>query len=151
MAKVTPIRILILYRVTISHRTIDFLLYLFAEWSKFVMEHLEGWRSMNLDWVQNYENPLLIVYYEELVLQPKKNVENIINFIGLPINKQYIRCMMRRKEGIYRRRKPYLPFNPFSPELSKVLEHQRKVIYKEVKKRKIYRERSTALSVRRNF
>ncbi|XP_065207725.1 WSCD family member CG9164 [Planococcus citri] len=118
------------------------------EWSMFVMEHLEGWRSMNSDWIQNYEKPLLIVHYEELILQPKKNIENIIKFLGLPINKQHIRCMMRRKEGIYRRRKPYLPFNPFTSELNNVLENQKKVIYNEIKKRKIHSQRTTALSVK---
>lgn len=108
------------------------------------MEKLEGWRTMNLDWLRDFEKPMHVVYYEELVLEPRKNIESILKFVELPIKKPNIRCMMRRKEGIYRRRKAYLPFNPFSPELITVLEGQKKVIYNEAMKRmKRYKTKAT--------
>lgn len=110
--------------------------YLFTEWATFVMEKLETWRNMNLDWLRNFDKPLQVVYYEELIREPNRVIESIIPFLGLKPNKIHLRCMMRRKEGIYRRRKPFLPFDPFSPELRKVLDGQWKVIDNEVKKRR---------------
>lgn len=92
---------------------------------------------MYLDWLRNYHKPMLIVRYEELVAQPKKTVERIIKFVELPLVKNYVRCMMRRKEGIYRRRKPFLPFNPFSPELTKMLKEQQLAIDNEIRRRKL--------------
>lgn len=99
------------------------------------MEKLETWRNMNLDWLHNFEKPLKVVYYEELIREPNRIIETIVPFLDLKLNKNHLRCMMRRKEGIYRRRKPFLPFDLFSPELRKVLDWQWKVVNNEVKKR----------------
>lgn len=93
---------------------------------------IHGWEQTNLSWGKNFSGPVLIVYYEELVDNVEKIVRDILNFIEFPIDEDLMRCAMNRKEGIYRRKRRLLSFDPFTPEMKKMIEEVRVRVYNEL-------------------
>jgi hypothetical protein len=107
-----------------------FLFYL--DWQKFVTTKIHGWEQTNLSWGKNFSGPVLIVYYEELVENVEKIVREILNFIEFSIDEDLMKCAMNRKEGIYRRKRRLLQFDPFTPEMKKMIEEVRVRVYNEL-------------------
>jgi len=44
-------------------------------------------------------------------------------------------CVLSNKEGIYRRRKKYVQFNPFTPQMERFLAAQEKIVYNAIQRR----------------
>jgi hypothetical protein len=102
------------------------------DWQKFVNAKIHGWEQTNLSWGKNFSGPVLIVYYEELVENVEKTVRDILNFIEFPIDEDLMKCAMNRKEGIYRRKRRLLSFDPFTPEMKMMIEEVRVRVYNEL-------------------
>lgn len=52
-----------------------------------------------------------------------------------PVADKVINCVINNKEGIYRRRKKYATFNPFTPQMEKFLAAQEKIVYNAIQRR----------------
>jgi hypothetical protein len=102
------------------------------DWMKFVTTKLHAWEQTNLSWGRNFSGPVLIVYYEDLVDSVEKTIRDVLNFIGHPINEGLLRCAVMRKEGIYRRKKRLLTFDPYTPTMKRMIEEKRTLVYTEL-------------------
>ena len=99
---------------------------------KFVTTKLNAWEQTNLSWGSNFNGLVLIVYYEDLVDNVEKTLRDILNFIEHPINEDLLRCAVMRKEGIYRRKKRLLTFDPYTITMKKMIEEKRTLVYTEL-------------------
>lgn len=102
---------------------------------KFVHTKLTAWEQTNLSWGLNYTGDVLIVYYEDLVDNVEKTLRDILNFINFSINEELLACALRRKEGIYRRKKR-LNFEPYTAQMRKMIESKRIQVYEELGRNK---------------
>lgn len=104
---------------------------------KFVTTKLHAWEQTNLSWGLNFNNgPVLIIYYEDLVDDVEKTLRDILKFIDYPIDENLMSCAIMRKEGIYRRKKRLLTFDPYTPILKKMIEEKRTQVYTELGRNK---------------
>lgn len=79
---------------------------------------------------------MLIIYYEDLVDEVEKTIRDILKFIDHPVNEDLLRCAVNRKEGIYRRKKRLLAFDPYTPVMKKMIEEKRMQVYTELGRNK---------------
>lgn len=103
---------------------------------KFVTTKLHAWEQTNLSWGRNFNGPVLIVYYEDLVDNVEKTLREILKFINFSIDEDLMRCAIMRKEGIYRRKKRLLTFDPFTLTMRKMIEEKRTQVYTELGRNK---------------
>ena len=74
-------------------------------WQDFVMEKVKDWENMNMDWVRNFQGPLLVIHYQDLVDRLDQELRRVLDFLSVSFTEQDMKCVVERKEGIYRRRK----------------------------------------------
>ncbi|CRL01941.1 CLUMA_CG015069, isoform A [Clunio marinus] len=105
-------------------------------WIKFVTTKLHAWEQTNLSWGRNFSGPVLIIWYEDLVDDVEKTIRDVLRFIDYPINEDLMRCAIMRKEGIYRRKKRLLTFDPYTTTMKKMIEQKRAQVYAELGRNK---------------
>lgn len=97
---------------------------------------LHAWEQTNLSWGLNFIGPVLIIYYEDLVDDVEKTLRDVLKFIEHPVNEDLMRCAIMRKEGIYRRKKRLLTFDPYTPIMKRMIEEKRTQVYTELGRNK---------------
>lgn len=81
-----------------------------------------------MDWLYNFTGPTHVIFYEQLVDNLENTLKTVINFLEMPIDEELFKCAIHRREGIYRRKKRVLNFDPYSSRMkTKLREVQRKV------------------------
>lgn len=103
-------------------------------WQQFVSDNLRGWQQLNMDWIQNFTGPLHVMFYEQLVENTEHTLKSVINFLGVYVPLKKFQCAIERKEGIYRRKKRVLNFDPFSPEMKGRIKEVQDRVYNAVDK-----------------
>lgn len=104
----------------------------FADWQQFVNDKLTSWRQTNLDWLRNFTGPTHVIFYEQLVRNVANTIRTIFDFLELPIEDELFRCALDRKEGIYRRKRRILAFDPFTDKMKKRIEREQRRVYEEM-------------------
>ncbi|XP_039297162.1 WSCD family member AAEL009094 [Nilaparvata lugens] len=104
-------------------------------WHQFVMEKLSSWKSMNLDWVRNFDGPTHVVLYENLVEDVETTLRKLIDFIQLPIDEKQIQCALERQEGIYRRKRRVFNLDPYTTSMKIMLQIEQEKVLQEIKSR----------------
>ena len=61
------------------------------------------WELRNLDWINNFQVPLLVILYSNHMDILKEQLRRILNFLAVSVNEEKMECAMSRKEGMYRR------------------------------------------------
>lgn len=98
-------------------------------WQQFVANKLWAWEQMNLQWAKNFTGDVHIVYYDDLVDNVEGTLRAILNFLNFKLDKDLFSCAMSRKEGIYRRKKRIMAFDPYTPAMHAALEAKKHEIY----------------------
>uniref|UniRef100_A0A6P7FHA9 WSCD family member CG9164 n=1 Tax=Diabrotica virgifera virgifera TaxID=50390 RepID=A0A6P7FHA9_DIAVI len=98
-------------------------------WQQFVTEKLRGWQTMNLDWLYNFTGPTHVIFYEQLVDNVEHTLRSVIEFIDIPLNKELFDCAIERKEGIYRRKKRVLTFDPYTEKMKSMIKDVQKKVF----------------------
>ncbi|KAF5286574.1 hypothetical protein FQA39_LY16257 [Lamprigera yunnana] len=98
-------------------------------WQQFVADKLKMWKQMNLDWLYNFTGPTHVIFYEQLVDNVRHTLTVLLNFLEVPISDNLLMCALERQEGIYRRKKRYPNFDPFTPGMKKMLQREQKKVY----------------------
>lgn len=98
-------------------------------WQQFVSNKLHAWEQMNIAWNRNFTGELMVIFYDDLINNIEKNLRNILTFINYPINENLLECALKRHEGIYRRKKRLLNFDPYTPLMHKILKSKRDEVY----------------------
>lgn len=103
-----------------------------SDWQKFVTDKLAGWKQMNLDWLYNFTGPTHVVFYEQLVDNVQHTLTTLLDFLEIPISKSLLECTLERQEGIYRRKKRHLNFDPFTNAMKKRLQTEQQKVYQAI-------------------
>lgn len=100
-----------------------------ADWQQFVSNKLKGWELMNLSWARNFTGSIKVVFYDDLVQHTERELRSILDFLEFPVNEQLMRCALMRKEGIFRRKKRLLSFDPYTDAMRAELLARRRIVY----------------------
>lgn len=98
-------------------------------WQQFVSNKLKGWELMNLSWARNFTGSIKVVFYDDLVHHTERELRSILDFLEFPVNEQLMRCAIMRKEGIFRRKKRLLSFDPYTDSMRAELLARRRIVY----------------------
>ena len=74
-------------------------------WQDFVINKAREWEAMNTDWINNFQGPLLVIMYSDLIDKAEEQLRRVLDFLDVSVTKEQMECTMSRKEGIYRRKK----------------------------------------------
>lgn len=101
-------------------------------WQQFVTEKLKMWNEMNLDWLYNFTGPTHVIFYEQLVDNVQHTLTVLLNFLEVPISDNRLACALERQEGIYRRKRRYMNFDPYTRKMKKLLQMEQKKVYEAI-------------------
>ncbi|XP_046387268.1 WSCD family member AAEL009094-like [Ischnura elegans] len=90
-------------------------------WQDFVADKLITWRRTNLDWLEHFRGPMHVVLYDRLVTHVEQELRALLAFLGLRAPRTAIDCALARREGIYKRRRRALPFDPYTGAMREAL------------------------------
>ncbi|CAG4933680.1 unnamed protein product [Colias eurytheme] len=93
-----------------------------SDWATYVSVELRSWESTHKHWLNDFPGPIHIVFYETLVDRTRPTMQGILDFLNHTVTEEDMNCAMYNKEGIYRRRKKYKDFDPFTPNMYAALE-----------------------------
>ena len=74
-------------------------------WQDFVINKARDWEAMNTDWINNFQGPLIMILYSDLIDKVEEQLRRVLDFLAVSVTKEEMECTMSRKEGIYRRKK----------------------------------------------
>ena len=66
------------------------------------------WENMNMDWASRFQGPLLVLHYGDLTGTEaglERQLRRMLEFLAVSVTKENMECVLRHKEGIYRRKK----------------------------------------------
>lgn len=98
-------------------------------WTQFVKNKLWAWEQTNLSWAKNFTGEVKLIFYDDLVENVEGTLRSILKFLKFPINDELLACALMRKEGIYRRKKRILQFDPYSPAMHVAIDEKRAEVY----------------------
>lgn len=84
---------------------------------------------MNLAWARNFTGDVKIIFYDDFVEHVETKLRDILHFIKFQIDEDLLLCAMQRKEGIYRRKKRIMAFDPYSPQMHQMIGAKRSEVY----------------------
>lgn len=87
---------------------------------------------MNLDWLYNFTGPTHVVFYEQLVDNVQHTLTVVLEFLEVPISDRMLSCALERQEGIYRRKRRLLNFDPYTNAMKKRLQAEQKKVYEAI-------------------
>uniref|UniRef100_A0A182XXM5 Sulfotransferase domain-containing protein n=2 Tax=Anopheles stephensi TaxID=30069 RepID=A0A182XXM5_ANOST len=98
-------------------------------WTQFVKNKLWAWEQTNLSWAKNFTGEVKLVFYDDLVENVEGTLRSILRFLNYPTDEELLACALMRKEGIYRRKKRILQFDPYSPAMHAAIDEKRAEVY----------------------
>ncbi|KAK9880687.1 hypothetical protein WA026_011923 [Henosepilachna vigintioctopunctata] len=101
-------------------------------WEQFVIEKLQAWKQTNLDWLYNFTGPTHVIFYEHLVENLEHNLKSVLKFLDQPISETLFKCAMERREGIYRRKRRAIVFDPYSQKMKDLIKIEQERVYKAI-------------------
>ncbi|CAG9769935.1 unnamed protein product [Ceutorhynchus assimilis] len=103
-------------------------------WNQFVADNLRGWHQINMDWLYNFTGPTHVIFYEQLVDNTEHTLKTVINFLGVYVPEKKFQCAIEQKEGIYRRKRRVLNFDPFTAEMRVKIKALQEKVYNAIYK-----------------
>ena len=74
-------------------------------WKNFLMTKLMKWEKMNLDWINNFSGPQILVSYNQLVTNQRESLEQVLEVLEVTMNKENLECTLASQEGVFRRKR----------------------------------------------
>ncbi|PSN49774.1 WSCD family member [Blattella germanica] len=102
------------------------------DWQQFVSDKLSAWRQTNLDWLHNFTGPMHIMYYDHLLEDVDTQLRALLRFLKLNVSEQDMACALERREGIYRRKRRVINFDPFTSHMKQILRKEQDSVYEAV-------------------
>ncbi|XP_022122826.1 WSCD family member AGAP003962 [Pieris rapae] len=99
-----------------------------SDWTSYVSTKVMAWESTHRLWLTRFSGPLHIVLYERLVIDTRRTLHSVLDFLNQSVTEEDMNCALANKEGIYRRRKKHRGFDPFTPHMYAVLETVRRTV-----------------------
>ncbi len=99
-------------------------------WKNFVYNMAKDWERMNLDWYFGFlPKRRLIMFYDQLKENPERELRRLVDFLRVSVSNRTMHCVMDKREGIYKRSKRLLNFNPFDDGMKAMLNERQKFVY----------------------
>lgn len=102
---------------------------LVADWQQFVADKLSAWRQTNLDWLHNFTGPMHIMFYDQLIEDVATHLQDLLRFLRLNVSEQNMACTLEWREGIYRRKRRVINFDPFTAAMKQALRKEQEAVY----------------------
>lgn len=80
----------------------------------------------------NFSGPTHVLFYEQLVVDVEHSLRSILQFLEMPIDEDLLKCALERQEGIYRRKKRVLNFDPYNSAMKKQLHVEQEKVYEAI-------------------
>ncbi|KAF2366785.1 Sulfotransferase domain [Trinorchestia longiramus] len=74
-----------------------------ADWAAFTSEKAAAWFRLYEAWLQWRTSDLLVLHYEEMKEDPRKEALRLLKFIGVPLDPGRLECSIRYPEGKFKR------------------------------------------------
>ncbi|XP_072934614.1 WSCD family member AAEL009094 [Epargyreus clarus] len=103
-----------------------------TDWSNYVATQLAAWESLHKQWLTQFPGPIHIVFYEVLVNDTRHTLQGILSFLNQTATEDEMNCTLANREGIYRRKKKYNNFDPFTRSMYDELNTVRNKVLKIV-------------------
>ncbi|PNF40015.1 WSCD family member AAEL009094 [Cryptotermes secundus] len=101
-------------------------------WQQFVADKLSSWRQTNLDWLHNFTGPMHVIFYDHLLEDVAVHLQDLLRFLKLNVSEQNLACALERQEGIYRRKRRVVNFDPFTTTMKQALQREQDVVYEAI-------------------
>ena len=100
-------------------------------WRDFVLSKARDWEEMNTDWLNSFHGPLLVILYSDLVDRVEEQLRRTLDFLSVTVTKEQMDCAMKRKEGIYRRKKKpmKMPGPVYDSHLTRILNQRKERVF----------------------
>lgn len=105
---------------------------LVADWQQFVADKLSAWRQTNLDWLHNFTGPMHVVFYDQLIEDVATHLQDLLHFLRLNVSEQNMACALEWREGIYRRKRRVINFDPFTAAMKQALRKEQDSVYEAI-------------------
>ncbi|XP_055346240.1 WSCD family member CG9164-like [Paramacrobiotus metropolitanus] len=104
------------------------------EWRSFVPKSIEEWKEMNEYWLSQNPVTVHVVQFEELLTNKKEELLKVIDFLGFKdqLDENMLNCVVEKYEGLFRRRKFKMDFEPYTPEMKEQIENARDLVQQAV-------------------
>ncbi|KAG8194097.1 hypothetical protein JTE90_003040 [Oedothorax gibbosus] len=96
-------------------------------WPNFVQTHSKLWMESILDWLQ-FEGPLLVIRYEQMKEDLPYQLVRLLKFLEANVSWNSFQCIIRNRDGIFRRSKKNLSFDPFDDSMRRTVEGFKAVV-----------------------
>ncbi|XP_035227183.1 WSCD family member AAEL009094-like, partial [Stegodyphus dumicola] len=96
-------------------------------WPNFVVTHSKLWMESILDWLQ-FEGPLLIIRYEAITVDLPGELVRLLKFLEANVSWNAFQCVIRNRDGIFRRAKKHLNIEPFDNSLKRVVDGYKTIV-----------------------
>ena len=100
-------------------------------WKGFLKKKLVKWEAMNIDWINNFQGHLLVISYNEVLKDLEKELEKILRFLGLSVDKRELDCALSKQEGIYKRSERRV-LHLLDGPLAKIVDRSKKTVLKSL-------------------
>jgi hypothetical protein len=121
---------------------------LVADWQQFVADKLSAWRQTNLDWLHNFTGPMHVMFYDQLLEDVTVHLQDLLHFLKFNVSEQNLACALERQEGIYRRKRRVVNFDPFTVAMKQALQREQDVVYEAVAN-SLHKPQPTLINMRR--
>jgi len=102
-----------------------------AKWKSFVFETAQIWEEMNLDWFYGFApTNRHVVFYDHLKVSPEDELRSLLDFLGISVSNKTMKCVIERKEGLFKRKKRWPKLNPFDESMKKLISLKMRKVYK---------------------
>lgn len=90
------------------------------------------WKQTNLDWLYNFTGPTHVIFYEQLVDNLENNLKSMLKFLDISISEDLFKCAVERREGIYRRKRRAIVFDPYSAKMKEKIKEEQEKVYEAI-------------------
>ena len=83
-----------------------------TDWSEFVHSYGTMWEAFYTNWLNELSaQDRIVVHYSSLKKQPEPELKRVLQFLDMTTSEKVMRCVLDRKEGVYKRKKRNLTEN----------------------------------------
>lgn len=108
--------------IVLNTRSNNVIPFFFSDWEKYVGENIKEWKELYTCWMRSCPaERLLIVHFEKLQRNTEEELIRILNFLGVPVHPQRIKCLLRHIEGYFYRKFHIQLDNPYPRNVFQII------------------------------
>ncbi|XP_076369242.1 WSCD family member CG9164-like [Tachypleus tridentatus] len=96
-------------------------------WRKFVEISIRNWMHTIVDWLK-FQGPIQVLHYEDMVNRLPEELIRLTKFLNVTVTRQTLSCTLRNRDGIFKRRKKLVDFDPFDQSMKETIEKYKEIV-----------------------